>query len=346
MEKVELVPGHWISPVIKGGWQLSDGHSLSKIIPHPDAVADTITFIESGISTLDFGDIYTGVEDLIGVVIENLKGKYGAAAREMVQLHTKYVPNMKALENFDIKDVQKIVDRSLSRLGVEEVDLVQFHWWKYESPGYLEALAELFRLKDVGKIRNVGVTNFDLERLHEFVAAGLTPASIQLQYSVLDQRPAGELAEFCLEHAIAILCYGTVAGGYLSEKYLGALPPSEDETRSATKYGLIIEEFGGWEFFQELLSELSAIAKNRETDIGSVASAFILGQPGVKGVIVGARNTSHLLANQNIPTIEFSTAERDSLSKIFARRSGPSGPVYGLERYSEKHYRIMHTNNN
>ena len=346
MKKIELAPGYWISPVIKGGWQLSDGHSLTTQIESEQAVLDTVSFIESGISTLDFGDIYTGVEELIGKALETLTHRHGSSARELVQLHTKYVPNMSALENFEVTDVRKIVDRSLTRLGVEQVDLVQFHWWKYECHGYLEAMSELFRLKQAGKIRHVSVTNFDLKRLREFVEVGLTPASVQLQYSVLDHRPEGEMAQYCLDHGISILCYGTVAGGYLSNRFLGVLEPVQDETRSSTKYGLIIEEFGGWEIFQALLNELNKIAIKQNTDIGSVASSYILQSPGVKGVIVGARNIHHLNANLNIPNIQFSTEDFVGLRDIFSRSKGPRGPVYDLERYSEKHSRIMHLNNN
>ncbi len=346
MNRVELVPGYEISPVLKGGWQLSAGHSLTTKISSEQAVADTVTYIENGISTLDFGDIYTGVEELIGSAILDLKKKHGNDARFLPQLHTKYVPNMSALKNFDKSDVEKIVERSLTRLGVERVDLVQFHWWKYEYRGYLEAMSELFRLKDAGKIRHVGVTNFDLERLREFVEAGFTPASIQLQYSVLDHRPEGEMAQYCQKQGIGMLAFGTVAGGFLSNKYLGARAPLKDETRSSTKYGLIIEEFGGWDIFQELLRALNEIAIKQETDIGSVASAFILQSPGVKGVIVGARNLSHLSAHLRIPHIQFTPQDLGLLTKIFDRSQGPHGSVYELERYSEKHSGIMHTNNN
>jgi aryl-alcohol dehydrogenase-like predicted oxidoreductase len=346
MNRVELQPGYSISPVIKGGWQLSEGHSLNQKIEGERAVADTVAFVENGISTLDFGDIYTGVEELIGKAIVDLKKKHGETARQMVQLHTKYVPNQTILDNYDTRDVEKIVDRSLSRLGVDQLDLVQFHWWKYEARSYIDALAELFRLKAKGKIRHVGVTNFDLTRLEEFVVAGLTPASIQLQYSVLDRRPAGETADFCIAHGISILCYGTVAGGFLSNKYLGAPDPKKAETRSNTKYRLIIDEFGGWDLFQELLSALDSVARAHGTDIGSVASAWTLAQPGVKAVIVGARNITHLEQNLGIPAILLSEEESALIDGVLSRSQGPSGPVYDLERYNVRHSSIMHTNNN
>ncbi len=346
MKKRELVPGYSISPVIKGGWQLSSGHSLNQRIENEQAISDTVSFIEAGISTLDFGDIYTGVEEIVGKALTTLKATHGESARNMVQLHTKYVPNSASLESFDRSDVSAIVTRSCQRLGVDQVDLVQFHWWRYEARHYLAAMEELFTLKSAGKIRHVGVTNFDVERLSEMVNAGVKPASIQLQYSLIDRRPAFEMAEFCLREGIGILCYGTVAGGFFSEKYLGRAEPGEAETRSNVKYRLIIEEFGGWALFQRLLTTLSTIAQNHSTDIGTIASAWTLQQPGVKAVIVGARNLSHQQSNLQIPDITFSSNELAAINEILAHAEGPRGPVYDLERYSEKHSSIMHTNNN
>jgi aryl-alcohol dehydrogenase-like predicted oxidoreductase len=340
MKKRSLVSGYEISPVIKGGWQLSSGHSLDRKIEDEQAVADTVAFVEAGISTLDFGDIYTGVEELIGKAVKRL------ASRDQVQLHTKYVPNEKFLDNFDRSDVRTIVERSLTRLGVEQVDLVQFHWWKYEAQNYLIAMEELFTLKAEGKIRHVGITNFDLPHVKEFVAAGFKPASIQIQYSILDRRAEEGLSEYCAANDIGILCYGTVAGGLLSEKYLGAPALEKIETRSAVKYQLIIDEFGGWALFQELLQALKTIADNHGTDIATIASAYMLGRTGVKGVIVGARNISHLDSNLRIPEIQLSDSELALLAEVLKKSTGPSGEVYYLERYVDKHRNIMHTNNN
>ena len=340
MTKRELTKGYEISPVIKGGWQLSSGHSLNTKIEDEQAISDTVAFVEAGISTLDFGDIYTGVEELIGKAVNRLTN------RDLVQLHTKYVPNENFLHDFDCSDVETIVDRSLSRLGVDQVDLVQFHWWKYEANNYLVAMEELFRLKAAGKIRHVGITNFDLPHVKEFVEAGFKPASIQLQYSILDRRPENGLVDYCIEHDIGILCYGTVAGGFFSEKFLGAPEPKSVETRSNVKYQLIIEEFGGWPLFQKLLRTLKEIADSHETDIATISSAYTLSRPGVKGVIVGARNVSHLQSNLKIPEIAFTGNELAVISNIISEAKGPDGDVYQLERYSDKHRNIMHTNNN
>ena len=340
MKKRSLVAGYEISPVIKGGWQLSSGHSLDRKIEDEQAISDTVAFIEAGLSTLDFGDIYTGVEELIGKAVKRL------ATRDLVQLHTKYVPNENFLHDFDRTDVRTIVERSLTRLGVETVDLVQFHWWKYEAQNYLVAMEELFKLKAEGKIRHVGITNFDLPHVKEFVSAGFKPASIQLQYSILDRRPEAGLTEYCAANDIGLLCYGTVAGGFLSEKFLNMPEPKQVETRSNVKYQLIIEEFGGWALFQELLQALKSIADKYSTDIATIASAYMLGRPAVKGVIVGARNISHLQSNLRIPEIVLTADDLAALQAVLSQSTGPTGEVYYLERYTDKHRNIMHTNNN
>ena len=346
MNKVDLVPGYQISPIIKGGWQLSAGHSLDRTIEDAAAVADTVAFVEAGISTLDFGDIYVGVEELIGRALKDLQSRYGQSARNMVQLHTKYVPNEKSLSTYDPRDVSAIVNRSLGRLGVDQVDLVQFHWWNYEANHYLDAMRELFALKDEGKIRHIGITNFDTAKTKEFTDAGFKPASTQVQYSLLDRRVELSLGKYCIDNGIGIIAFGTVAGGFISERFLGASEPNEFATRSNVKYKLIIEDFGGWELFQELLRVLDQIAKNHQSDIASISSAWTLQQPGVKAVIVGARNQDHLNRNLAIPNIVFTESELSAVNNVLAQSKVIEGDVYYLERYNARHRGIIHTNNN
>jgi len=346
VNKVDLVPGYQISPIIKGGWQLSAGHSLDRTIEDAAAVADTVAFVEAGISTLDFGDIYVGVEELIGRALKELQSRYGQSARNIVQLHTKYVPNEKSLSTYDPRDVSAIVNRSLGRLGVDQVDLVQFHWWNYEANHYLDAMRELFALKDEGKIRHIGITNFDTAKTKEFTDAGFKPASTQVQYSLLDRRVELSLGKYCIDNGIGIIAFGTVAGGFISERFLGASEPNEFATRSNVKYKLIIEDFGGWELFQELLRVLDQIAKNHQSDIASISSAWTLQQPGVKAVIVGARNQDHLNRNLAIPNIVFTESELSAVNNVLAQSKVIEGDVYYLERYNARHRGIIHTNNN
>lgn len=85
----------------------------------------------------------------------------GGYSLSRVQLHTKFVPDLSELAIVDSRYVTDIIDRSLQRLATERLDLVQFHWWDFSVPRYVETAFELDKLRRAGKIAHVGVTNFD-----------------------------------------------------------------------------------------------------------------------------------------------------------------------------------------
>jgi len=225
------------------------------------------------------------------------------------------------------------VDRSLARLGVDRVDLVQLHWWDYEIPGYVEAAAWLDEQRRAGKIRHVGLTNFDQPRLTEIVAAGVVVVSHQVQYSVLDRRPANGMAARCARDGIGLLCYGALAGGFLSDRYVGSTDPAPPlENRSLVKYRLIIDEFGGWDRFQEMLAALGKVAARHGVGIGAVALRWVLDQPGVSGVIVGARHARHLDQAMAACALALDDDDRAAMARVQSASGGSRGDVYDLER--------------
>ena len=255
---VELAPGYRISRIIKGGWQLAGGHGT---VDRASAIDDMIAFAQAGVTTFDCADIYAGVEALIGDFRRTYRERYGAPAAEKVRVHTKFVPDLGLLASLTPDDVAHAIDRSRMRLGVDSVDLVQFHWWDYGTPGYLSAALVLRELKCMGKIRQVGATNFDTPHLREMLDVGVPIVSHQVQYSLLDRRAGGAMASLCAERGVGMLAFGALAGGFISERWLGVPEPAEPlENRSLVKYKLIIDEFGGWTIFQELLQALSLVA--------------------------------------------------------------------------------------
>ena len=326
MPRAELAPGYTVSCLLKGGWQLAGGHGP---VDAAAALADMDRFVDAGITTFDCADIYTGVEALIG---EWLKRR-GARAAVPVQVHTKYVPDLDRLLTHSRADVVGGVDRSLARLGVDRLDLVQLHWWDYDVPGYVDAAAWLDELRRAGKIRHIGLTNFDQPRLAEIVAAGIPIVSHQLQYSVLDRRPANGMAAQCARDGIGLLCYGALAGGFLSERYLGRADPAPPlENRSLVKYRLMIDEFGGWDRFQDMLVALGEVAARHGTGIGAVALRWVLDQPGVSGVIVGARHARHLEQARQACVLALDEDDRAAVARVQSASSGPNGDTYDLER--------------
>ena len=325
--RTQLAPGYTISRLLKGGWQLAGGHGA---IDQEAAHADMDRFVDAGITTFDCADIYSGVEALIGTWLKRHGARGSARA---VQVHTKYVPDLDRLRTHSRADVVRGVDRSLARLGVDRLDLVQLHWWDYDAPGYVDAAGWLDEMRRAGKIGHVGLTNFDHQRLAEIVAAGIPIVSHQVQYSVLDRRPAGAMAARCARDGIGLLCYGALAGGFLSARYRGLPAPAPPlENRSLVKYRLIIDEFGGWERFQDMLAVLDAVATRHDAGIGAVAIRWLLDQPGVSGVIVGARHARHL--DQSIAACAFTLDDEDraNIARVQAQSPGPAGDVYELER--------------
>ena len=115
------------------------------------------------------------------------------------------MPDLTDLPHVDRKYVESVIDLSLQRLGVEQLDAVQFHWWDYEIPRYTETALELQRLQQAGKIARVSVTNFNTPRLLEMVSAGVHIATHHWQYSLLDERPERYMIDYRKAQGIALL---------------------------------------------------------------------------------------------------------------------------------------------
>jgi aryl-alcohol dehydrogenase-like predicted oxidoreductase len=345
MQRIEIRPGYSISKVIKGGWHLAGGHGK---IDKNKALEDMYEFVKAGITTFDCADIYTGVEELIGKFRKKYQDEFRDGELPEIQIHTKYVPDYGALASLKKEDTVKIIDRSLKRLKVERLDLVQFSWWDYQFPKYLETALHLTELQQSGKIRYVGVTNFDTPRIKEMLDAGVKITTNQVQYSVLDCRVEKNMTALVQQHDIPFLCYGSVAGGFLSDRYLGTPDPIQPyENRSLTKYRLIIDEFGGYELFQELLKTLRNIANKYNVGIAEIASKYILQKPMVASVIVGARNNKHLGSLKKLDDFNLDSDDLKSIAKITGRSEGPNGFFYELERdKTGKHGSIMKYNLN
>ena len=339
LEVVTLAPGFVVSRIAKGNWQLAERHGAP--YARETAIDDMRRFVEAGITLFDCADHYVGVEQLIG----EFRRRHPEHARRM-RVSTKLVPDLAALPRLKRGDVERIVDTSLTRLGQERLDLVQFHWWDYRAPGYVEAMHWLDDLKSAGKVVLIGTTNFDTARLSEVVANGVRVATNQLQYSVLDHRPEHGLAAFCAAHDIKLLCYGTLAGGFIGERWLGAPEPRPPfANRSLVKYRLIIEDFGGWRRLQELLSVLDTIAKRHRVSLGSVAIRYVLDKPGTAVALVGARNAAHL--DDLVQAVALDEADRSAIARVVSQAPGPRGDCYELERVEDgPHSAIMWKNQN
>ena len=338
--RLALAADYEISRLIKGGWHLAGGHGA---IDPAAATRDMARFVDAGITTFDCADIYTGVEELIG----RFRREYPAQAGRL-RVHTKFVPDLDRLATLDAAYVASIIERSLARLGQERLDLVQFHWWDYAVPRYVEAIGWLDELRREGKVWQIGGTNFDTARTVEIIRSGVPLMSMQVQYSLLDARAERQLVPAALAHDMAIFCYGSVAGGFLGDRWLGQPEPQHPlENRSLTKYKLIIDDFGGWDLFQALLATLRRVADRHDTDIATVASAAMLDRPAVAAVIVGARNRSHLEQNLKVASMVLTPADKAEIAADLAQGTTPEGDTFALERDRHgRHGTIMKYNLN
>jgi aryl-alcohol dehydrogenase-like predicted oxidoreductase len=326
IELIDLAPGYSIPRLIRGGWQLAGDHGP---VDRERALSEMRAFIDAGLNTVDGADIYAGVEQIYGDFNERRR----AQGLPRMQVHTKFVPDYSELASVNAAYVRTIVGRSLERLRCDRLDLVQFHWWDYKVPGMIDAALELTRLRQEGLIAHIGGTNFDSAATLSMLDAGVPLVSMQVQYSILDRRPQYMLAPLGQARGVQLLCYGTLAGGFLTEKWLGQVEPTLGLTnRSLIKYKLVIEEFGGWREFQTLLGALKLIADRHGVKIATVASRWVLDQAGVAAAIVGARYADHLSDTLAVFTLKLDAQDYALLQPLLARNAGPRGDTYTLER--------------
>jgi aryl-alcohol dehydrogenase-like predicted oxidoreductase len=302
-----------ICRVMNGMWQVSGAHGR---IDPARAVDEMFAYHDAGFTTWDLADHYGPAEDFIGTFRRQFASRRGAERVAEIQAFTKWVPSPGRMTRRVVEDAIGI---SLSRTGVDRLDLLQFHWWDYGDKSYLDALGHLADLQRDGKIRHLALTNFDTERLRAITDHGVRIVSNQVQYSLIDRRPEARMASFCRDHAVTLLAYGTLLGGLLSEKYLGRPEPSRPEldTASLQKYKRMIDAWGGWTQFQELLTVLKQIADKHRVSIANVGVRYVLERPAVAGVIIGARLGVAQHITDNARVFGF-TLDADDLSLIEA----------------------------
>ena len=308
MEKIILGKDLEICRILNGMWQVAGSHGQ---IDSKLAVEDMKKYHELGFTTWDLADIYGPAESLIGDFNKEI---------ENVQAFTKFVPNPGPMSN---SIVTHYIEESLKKMNVECIDLLQFHWWDYQNSSYIDALQHLSKLQNEGKIKHLGLTNFDTERIKIIIKNGFKIISNQVQYSILDQRPEKIMVPFFIKHGIQILTYGTLLGGFFSEKYLNMDEPNRGDltTASLQKYKNMIDVWGGWQLFQELLQGLDDIARKHNCSIANIATRFILDKPQVAGVIIGARLgiTNHREDNSKVFELKLDQEDISLISTITSK---------------------------
>ena len=304
VERCELAPDLSISRVLTGLWQIADMERDGTELDIENTAAAMAPYAASGFTTFDMADHYGSAEEIAGQFRRMQAGK------APVQLLTKWVP---APGKATQEDVRAAVQRSLDLMQIDCIDLLQFHAWNYADPNWLDCLYWLQGLKAEGLIRHLGLTNFDTAHLRIVANSGIEVVSNQVCFSLIDQRARQGMTDLCLQHNVKLLAFGTVAGGFLTERWLNQPEPDWEnlETWSQMKYGRFINAAGGWDKLQYLLAVIEKIAHKHNVSMANVACRYILEQPAVGGVIIGARLGKSTHIEDNLRLFEFSLDEQD-----------------------------------
>lgn len=326
--RIELAPGLTVSRVVTGLWQIADMERDGAGIDLDAAARDMAAYAADGFDTFDMADHYGSAEDIAG----KYNALVHAGSAQPGRIFTKWCP---APGRMDPATVRAGVTRALKRLQAERVDLMQLHWWMYEHPAYLDAMGELARLRDEGLIGHLGTTNFDTDHLHLLAGHGVTPATNQVCFSLLDRRAGEDMSRLCHAHGIKLLAYGTLAGGLLTDRWRGKPEPAPGALGdwSQMKYKRFVDHVGGWAALQAILACLNDIARKHGVSIANVATRWVLEQPAVGAVIIGARlgEREHRGDNLKLFSFELDTTDHAAIDAALAqtkRLPGDCGTEY------------------
>lgn len=301
-----------ISRLVTGLWQVADLERDGNPLDTDRAVDAMQAYCAAGFDSFDMADHYGSAELLAGQLLTRQRQQGAATALAF----TKWCPEPGPMT---AEIVRTGVEQRLQRLHVEQIDLLQFHWWSFEHPGWLDALHELAELREAGMIRHLGVTNFDAAHLHLALADGIPVVSNQVSFSLLDRRASGALSTVCAEHDVSLLAYGTLCGGFLSERWLNATEPTGERSWSQMKYQRFIDTAGGWEPYQLLLQCMDAMARRHQVSMANIATRWVLEHAAVGAAIIGARlgETEHRADNLKLFEFKLDDTDHQQLNQVF-----------------------------
>ena len=308
IESTELAPGLRIPRIVTGLWQVADMERGGRALDPVASAGELAAYAAAGFTAFDMADHYGSSEVIAG---------QARAQGVPLQAFTKWCPPPAAMTP---EAVRAAVDLARSRMQTDCIDLMQFHWWSFDHPHYLDAMLELAALRQLGWIRHLGLTNFDTAHLRVLTSHGVPIASNQVCISLLDRRALGEMSQLCQQRGVRLLAYGTLGGGFLSDRWLNAPEPDVVSDWSKMKYRRFIDAVGGWAALQGVLRAADRIANKHGVSIANVATRWVLDQPAVAAVIVGARlgESEHRADNQRLFAFALDDEDRAWLEEAFA----------------------------
>jgi aryl-alcohol dehydrogenase-like predicted oxidoreductase len=222
------------------------------------------------------------------------------------------------------ESIRRECNASLRRLGVERIDLYQFHWPDEAGTAIEDSWGQMVRLVEQGKVRLAGVSNFDV-RLLERCEGIRHVDSLQPPFSLIHREAAAREIPWCAEHKTGVICYSPMQSGLLTDtfgKEQVAKFAADDWRRRSPD-------------FQEpnlsrnlaLRDALRPIAKRHRSTVSAIAVAWTIAWPGVTGAIVGARSPQQVDGWINAATIRLTSADLEEISGAISRTGAGAGPT-------------------
>ncbi len=291
----------YITPIIMGTWQAGKRWWVG--IEDDDSIKAIRAAFEAGITTVDTAEVYGEghSEQIVAAALSDV--------REQVIYGTKVFANHL---KYDL--VIEACNASLKNLKTDYIDLYQIHWptgsWGTEIVPIEETMKALNYLKEQGKIRAIGVSNFSKTQLEEAQQYGAID-SVQPPYSLFWRKIEKDLMPYCVEQNISIISYSSLAQGLLTGKFGIDHKFDEGDNRNSNKLFSVKENYVR---VQEALTKLRPIAGKNNCTLAQLALAWLISQPQTNA-IVGARNTEQAIANAKAMEVQLSP---DDLTEIDA----------------------------
>jgi len=264
------------------GWDFAWGHQVDE-----DSIAAIHRSLELGVNWIDTAAVY-GVGHSEEVVAQSLKNWHGPKPYIFTKCVLRWDTQGHVSQNHTAASIRQECQDSLRRLQIEHIDLYQMHWPPADNgPGLEEAWQTMAALQKEGKVRWIGVSNFNVAQIQR--AQAIAPiTSLQPPYSMIRRAVDKEILPYCKQQGIGVISYAPMASGLLTgamtRERAAALPP--DDFRSKNP------EFREPRLSKniELVERLRKVGARHDRNPGEVAIAWVLSNPAVAGAIVGARN--------------------------------------------------------
>ena len=290
-----------ITPILLGTWQA--GQKMWSGIDDNESIKAIRAGVEAGITTIDTAEVYGEghSEQIVAQAVGDIRDRTEYASKVFAN-HLKYDAVIEAC------------DRSLKNLQTDYLDLYQIHWpagsFNTEAVPISETMKALNKLKEDGKIRAIGVSNFNRQQLAEASEYGRID-SLQPPYSLFWRKIEKDAVPYCVEHNISVLAYSSLAQGLLTGKFSSGHQFDPDDHRSAN----VLFHGENFERASKVLEQLKPIADKHNCTLAQLALAWLIAQPQTNA-IAGARTAKHAEDNAKAAEVNLSAKEIQEIDRL------------------------------